>query len=178
MMSPELYYEGRYVIQQSHLKALELYAGICEDFQKQFGRKYHLLETYRTEDAALIVVTAGTITSVSRMAVNKMREQGKKVGLVKLRLFRPVPCACWREALGNVSKLIVVDRNLAGGLGGIFASEIQAALYPLDQKPEIFPVVAGLGGRDVTPEDVEGMIQYAFSNNNPGAAPVYWGLKE
>jgi pyruvate/2-oxoacid:ferredoxin oxidoreductase alpha subunit len=72
----------------------------------------------------------------------------------------------------------VIDRNLSPGLGGVFASEVQAALYPLALRPLVYPFVAGLGGRDVTPADVRGMIDSVESAGTPNGTPVFWGLKE
>jgi len=178
MTGPDYYYEERYVMHKDALEVLELYPKVCKEFNDIFGRGYNIVEEYRTEDAELIVVTAGTITSVTRIALDKLFEQGKKVGLMKIRMFRPVPVERWRKILGNTAKVAVIDRNLTAGLGGVFANEIQSALYPLQNRPVIFPVIAGLGGRDVTPEDVEGIINYALKNDQPTDIPLFWGLKE
>ncbi|MBN2126442.1 MAG: pyruvate ferredoxin oxidoreductase, partial [Deltaproteobacteria bacterium] len=104
--------------------------------------------------------------------------QGKAVGLVKIRMFRPAPLEQWRRILGSASRVVVLDRNLVAGQGGVFASEIQAALYPLGGRPLVYPVVAGLGGRDVTPEDVVGIAEYAMERDAPPDSPLFWGLKE
>ncbi|MBW2035042.1 MAG: pyruvate ferredoxin oxidoreductase [Deltaproteobacteria bacterium] len=178
MIGPDYYFEERYIMHKDALKALEYYQQVCKEFEEIFGREYDICEEYRTGDAEVIVVAAGTITSVSRIAVDKFREEGKKVGLMKLRMFRPVPVERWRKVLGNVAKVVVMDRNLTAGLGGVFASEIQAALYPIENKPMVYPVIAGLGGRDVTPDDIEGIINYALSNDKPTDVPLFWGLKE
>ena len=178
LMSPDLYYEGRYATHNNTLKALDIYPQVCTEFNEGFGRNYDVVEEYETQDADVIAVTAGTITSVTRIAVNSLREKGHKVGLVKLRLFRPVPTRRWREVLGKISKVVVIDRNLTAGMGGVFAGEIQAALYTCEPRPVIFPVVAGLGGRDVTPEDLEGIFDYALTHEKPTEATLFWGLKE
>ena len=178
MIGPDYYFEERYVMHKDALEALEYYQQVCKDFKEIFGREYDICEEYRTGDAEVIVVAAGTITSVTRIAVDRLREEGKKVGLMKLQVFRPVPVERWRKVLGNAAKVVVMDRNLTAGLGGVFASEIQAALYPIENKPIVYPVIAGLGGRDVTPDDVEGIINYALSNDKPTDVPLFWGLKE
>jgi pyruvate/2-oxoacid:ferredoxin oxidoreductase alpha subunit len=97
---------------------------------------------------------------------------------MKLRLFRPVPVDCWRKALQNARKVVVIDRNMSPGLGGIFASEIRAALYGSVHRPPIYSVIAGLGGRDVTPEDVEGILRHVMAQEAPSDAPLFWGLKK
>ncbi len=178
LMSPDLYYEGRYAVHQNTLKALDVYPQVCREFSEAFGRDYDIVEEYKTDDAEVIAVTAGTITSVTRIAVDHLREKGQKVGLMKLRLFRPVPVERWRRVLGKAPKVVVIDRNLTVGLGGVFASEIQAALYALKTRPSLIPVVAGLGGRDVTPEDVVGIFTYALEHNEPAHETLFWGLKE
>jgi pyruvate/2-oxoacid:ferredoxin oxidoreductase alpha subunit len=178
MVGPDMWYEQRYAMQHAAADALERYPQICADFASRFGRKYETAEAYRTEDAEVILVTAGTITSVARLAVDKLRAQGRKVGLMKLRMFRPVPVACWRSLLGRAARVAVIDRNLSPGLGGVFAGEIKAALYPLERRPLIYPVIAGLGGRDVTPEDVEGILEQVLDGDAPADAPIYWSLKQ
>jgi pyruvate/2-oxoacid:ferredoxin oxidoreductase alpha subunit len=158
--------------------ALDQYLQVCTEFFKIFGRKYDLIETYRCAGAELIVVTAGTITSVARIAIDRLREDGQRVGLVKVRMFRPLPVESWQKAFGGASKVVVIDRNLSSGLGGIFASEVQAVLYCVKDRPAVFPVVAGLGGRDVTPDDVEAMVRDALASDKPQQKPTFWGLKQ
>ena len=178
LIGPEYYYEERYVMHKDALKAQAHYPQVCKEFNEIFGREYDVCEEYRTDDAGVIVATAGTITSVTRIAVDKLREQGKKVGLMKMRMFRPVPVERWRKVLGNTTKVVVIDRNLTAGMGGVLGSEVQAALYPMENRPVIYPVVAGLGGRDVAPDDVIGIINYALSNDKPTDVPLFWGLKQ
>jgi pyruvate/2-oxoacid:ferredoxin oxidoreductase alpha subunit len=177
MIGPDCYYEERYVMHQDSLKVLEYYPSVCREFHDKFGREYDIVEEYRIDGAELIIVTAGTITSVTRIVVDKLREQGKSVGMMKLRMFRPVPVERWLKVLGKVPKVVVMDRNLTAGLGGVFANEVQAVLYNSKTRPVIYPVVVGLGGRDVTPDDVEGIINYALENDKPKDVPLFWGLK-
>lgn len=176
-ISSDYFFEHRYAMHHASREALNIYPEICREFNHFFNREYNLVESYRTEDAEAILVTAGTITSVARIAIERLREKGRKVGLMKLRLLRPVPSECWRQVLGRAKKVAVMDRNQSIGLGGIFASEIRSALYPMVKRPQIYPVVAGLGGRDVTPEDVEGILNQVFSKDNPTGETLYWGLK-
>jgi pyruvate/2-oxoacid:ferredoxin oxidoreductase alpha subunit len=178
MMTPEYFYEERFVTHKDSMDASDRYPRICEEFERAFGRQYEACESYRTEDADLILVTAGTITSVSRIAVDEARKAGKKVGLMKLRLFRPVPLEHWRRILGYASRVAVIDRNISVGLGGVFASEIKNALFSLEKRPSIYSVIAGLGGRDVTPRDVGGIIDRVLVSEGPVDSPIFWGLKE
>ena len=178
MIGPDYFYEERYVMHRDSMEVLDVYPGICREFDQAFGRQYDVCEAYRTDDADLILVTAGTITSVSRIAVDEARKTGKKVGLMKLRLFRPVPFERWREVLGDASRVAVIDRNISSGLGGVFASEVKSALYPMSNRPAIYSVIAGLGGRDVTPGDVTGIIGHVLATDDPVDIPIFWGLKE
>ncbi len=174
----DYFYEQRYNMHQAAKEALGSYQSICREFQDAFGRKYDILEGYRTEDADTIVVTAGTITSVARLTVDKLRKQGEKIGLMKIRMFRPQPTMMWQQVLGTAQKVIVIDRNLSPGSGGAFANEIQAALYPLSKRPIVFSIIAGLGGRDVTPQDIEGIVQHTRGHKNCPEGPLFWGLKQ
>ena len=174
----DYFYEHRYTLQLAAQEALAYYPEVCREFTRDFGRTYDLIETYRTEDAEIILVAAGAITSVSRIAVDQMQGRGVRVGLMKLRMFRPVPVDCWRKALEKAAKVVVIDRNLSVGLGGIFASEIRSVLYGSDHRLPIYSVIAGLGGRDVTPEYVEGILNHVIAQDKPSDAPLFWGLKK
>lgn len=174
----DYFYEHRYTLQLAAQDALDYYPEVCREFSRAFGRTYDLIETCQTEDADIILVTAGAITSVSRIAIDKLRCQGVRVGLMKLRLFRPVPVECWRKALEKAPKVVVIDRNLSVGVGGVFAAEIRSALYGSAHRPPIYSVVAGLGGRDVTPEDVEGILRHVMALDAPSDTPLFWGLKK
>ena len=177
LFGPDYFYEHRYAMQQSALQALDYYPTVCEEFAEHFGRTYDLVEAYQTDDADVILVTAGTITSVSRITVDRLRQQGRKIGLMKLRMFRPVPVARWQAELGNADHVVIIDRNQSTGLGGVFASEVKTALYPLEQRPEVHSVIAGLGGRDVTPADIQGVVEQVLAGDKTNEQPLYWGLK-
>ncbi|HEY5502070.1 MAG TPA: hypothetical protein VIJ97_02055 [Candidatus Anoxymicrobiaceae bacterium] len=151
---PEIYTEIR---KQQDMALIESYGVVLEvwdSFEKKFGRAYKPVETYRAEDAEIIINLIGAIAGTARIAVDRMREEGKKVGLVRTRLWRPYPFEEMRKALGGAKAVAVVDRALSfGGPGGPIASELRSCLYPLDKKPVVASFIAGLGGRDVTIED-------------------------
>jgi pyruvate/2-oxoacid:ferredoxin oxidoreductase alpha subunit len=129
---------------------------VDEEWGQRFGRRYGAIEAYRTEGAEIVLVTSGTVTSTARYVVNALREKGEKVGLLKVKMFRPFPTEALREALKGVPQVAVLDRNISPGRSGIFAEEIRAALYdaPVEQRPAIHGYIIGLGGRDVTPETI------------------------
>ena len=110
-------------------EALNVAGQVDEEYRERFGRGYGLLENYRLEDAETVLVTAGTIASTARVAIDELRRKGKKVGLVRMRLFRPFPKVQCLEALRNARKIAVIDRNLSPGQEGIFCEELKSALY-------------------------------------------------
>ncbi|MBU4373533.1 MAG: pyruvate ferredoxin oxidoreductase [Euryarchaeota archaeon] len=131
---------------------------INDGFAKVFGRNYGgMIDTYQMEDAEVALLTMGTVTSTAREIVDEFRRTGKKVGLVKLRFFRPFPSEELREILSDVSAVGVVDRSISYHGGGPVFNEVRSALYGAT-----IPVVnhlAGLGGRDVTEAQIRSMFE-------------------
>ena len=154
-VAPQAYMEMRYNIQTAMQQVRENYHHIVQDFKTIFGRDPCLAEDVHCDDAEIIFVTAGTTVSTCRQAVDRLRQAGEKAGLLKLKMFRPFPVDFFRQVLNGKQKVAVVDRNCSFGASGIFAQELRAALYNAEAPPEIFGYIAGLGGRDVTPETIE-----------------------
>ncbi|TRZ87746.1 MAG: pyruvate ferredoxin oxidoreductase [Methanosarcinales archaeon] len=138
--------------------AKEVIQEINDDFAKRFGRDYGgLIDTYRMDDAEAVLVTMGTVTSTSRQVVDELRQEGKKVGLIKLRFFRPFPSEELKNILQNTGAVGVVDRSLSFIGGGQAFNETRSALYGLS-----IPIInhlAGLGGRDVTEMQIRKMFE-------------------
>ena len=152
-----------------------------DEFGKAFGRYYHPIEQYRTEGAKTLLMTLGSFGETAMTAVDKMRNEGKDVGLLKLRLWRPFPFEELREAVGDAQTLIVVDRALSfGGPGGPAYSEVRSALYSEKKRPLIVGFVGGLGGRDLTVAEFEGMVKRGLEITNTGAEKEYemFGVRE
>jgi pyruvate/2-oxoacid:ferredoxin oxidoreductase alpha subunit len=149
------------------------------EWEELTGRGYGPIESYKAEEAELLLVTSGTITSTSRYVVNELRAEGQKVGLVKVKMFRPFPTREIREALANVPRVAVLDRNISPGHGGIFAEEIRSALYdlPAESQPALYGYVLGLGGRDVTPEVIRGIVDEARTAPVPEREDLWVGVK-
>jgi pyruvate/2-oxoacid:ferredoxin oxidoreductase alpha subunit len=176
LTTPENYMELRYKLQKSMEKAVGEFQAADERFEEFFGRKYGLVESYRTEGAELLLITSSTVTSTARDVIDELRAEGRQVGLLKIRLFRPFPAEAVRQAVAPVSKIAVIDRNIGFGVGGIFAQEVKAALYGHLQVP-VFGFVAGLGGRDMTPKVIREIVDYADSHSEQEDL-IWIGVKE
>lgn len=135
---------------------------VNDEFATRFGRDYGgLIDTYQMDDAEAALVTMGTVTSTSRQVVDELRQEGKKVGLIKLRFFRPFPSEELKNALKDTAAVGVVDRSLSFIGGGQAFNEVRSALYGLS-----IPIInhlAGLGGRDVTEMQIKNMFELTLS---------------
>ncbi|MBL7165856.1 MAG: pyruvate ferredoxin oxidoreductase [Dehalococcoidales bacterium] len=150
-------------------------------FGKAFGRQYGPLAHYRSEGAKTLLLTMGSISETASAAVDKMRDEGKDVGLVQLRLWRPFPFAEFRNAVRDADLLVVVDRAISfGGPGGPFCSEVRAALYAEEKRPKVTGFVAGLGGRDITVVGFEEMVARGMEIAESGTEQEYemYGVRE
>ncbi len=153
LAAPDTYMEFRYKMQKAMEKAVELFEKEGKTFGEMFDRNYDLIDTYMMDDAEYVMVTVGAATSTARVAIQELRKQGEKVGLLKLRVVRPFPFEKIREALKGRKKVAILDRNISFGYHGIFYQEIKSALYPLKERPVVLGYIAGLGGRDITVKD-------------------------
>ncbi len=151
---PDYYMEFRYNIQKAHEEALKVFKEETELFADMFGRKYDTVEEFMLDDADYVLVLAGSTTTTAKYAVAKLRERGEKVGIMKIKLFRPFPVEDVRRVLAGRKKVAVIDRNVSFGHSGIFYMETKAAMYGAKDRPPIFGYVAGLGGRDIRPQDI------------------------
>jgi pyruvate/2-oxoacid:ferredoxin oxidoreductase alpha subunit len=152
MAPPNVYMEMRHDIQKAMEQVPDIFAKVEEEFTQIFDRTYGMVDKVFCDDAQIIMITTGTVASTCRKVISDLRSQGEKVGMLKLKMFRPFPTDLIREHLSHVQKIAVVDRNFSFGASGIFAQEIKAAMYNNNNHPPVFGYITGLGGRDVTPE--------------------------
>ncbi|MFH1849661.1 MAG: pyruvate ferredoxin oxidoreductase [archaeon] len=157
---PNIYMEFKKAQQDAMARSIPVIKQVNSKFRSAFGRAYGdgLLECYRMKDAEYAVIGMGTIMGTSRVVVDELRKQGKRVGLIKLRSFRPFPQKELNAATAGLKGLAVVDRDISIGQEGALLSEIRSALF--GRKLTVNGFIAGLGGRDVTP----GHIREIFSN--------------
>jgi len=145
------------------------------------GRYYRPIETYRTEGAETLLVTMGSLGETASAAVDEMRKEGRPVGLMKIRLWRPFPFDAFREVACQVKRLVVIDRAISvGGPGGPVASEVKAAVYGREPRPDVYNFVAGISGRDVAPSDFIRMVDKAEIEIEEGNKEGYeiYGVRE
>jgi pyruvate ferredoxin oxidoreductase alpha subunit len=178
---PIVYSEAKKAQEVNIIASKKIILEHWDEFGKAFGRYYHPIEKYRTEGAKTLLMTLGSFGETAMTAVDKMRNEGKDVGLLKLRLWRPFPFEELREAVGDAQTLIVIDRALSfGGPGGPAYSEVRSALYSENKRPLIVGFVGGLGGRDLTVAEFEGMVKRGLEITNTGAEKEYemFGVRE
>jgi pyruvate/2-oxoacid:ferredoxin oxidoreductase alpha subunit len=178
MASPAVYMEMRHSIQTAMEHVPNQFERVEEEFAAVFDRKYGPVETVHCDDAQVIMVVTGTAASTCRQVISDLRSQGEKVGMLKLRMFRPFPSDLIRQILGPAQKVAVIDRNFSFGASGIFAQEIRAALYNSNEHPPVFGYIAGLGGRDVTPEILAEIYWKTKNNSVPESDSVWVGLND
>ncbi len=169
----ELYRKYKHMAQTSMDSVKELAAKVDREFREGFGRGYGIVEPIMLEDAEVVLITAGSITSTARVAIKNLRGQGKKVGLLKVRLFRPFPAEAIQMALRGKKKIAVIDRNISLGSGGIFCQELRAALVHSSDHPFTYSYIAGIGGTDVTPEVIEKIALDTMRREEPIDKPIW-----
>ena len=167
--------EFRYMTQQAILRAQDKVEAVAREYESIFGH-YHggLIDTCAADDAEIILVALGSTVGTLREAIDILRGEGVKVGLVKVRCFRPFPGEALRQALGHASIVAVLDRALSIGFQGVLATEVKAALYdaPKDRRPLVLGTMAGFGGREVTFDSVREIVNHARRALDAGRVPA------
>ena len=154
-------------------KTLEVAEVVDQEFQKHFGRGYGLLECYRVEGADIVLVTAGSIGCTAKVVIDALREEGQRVGLVRIRLFRPFPKTKLLDALQHAKKIAVIDRNLMPGQEGVFCEELKSCLHSKLKPIPVFGFTLGLGGTNVSPTHIRKVIALTTKMDSPPLNPIY-----
>jgi len=172
---PAYHMDVRYQMHKANLESTKVIEEVAASFEKKFGRPSGgLIRSYKLDDADTVVVAMGSITGLAEEAVDTLRGKGQKVGLLKIKTFRPFPTEKVKEALSGKKHVIVMDRAMSAGYGEILGSEIRAALYGISNPPAIDSFIYGLGGRDIHEDEIIGMI----NRPNPGTHHSEWvGLR-
>jgi len=154
MTLPDTYIEFKLQQSEAIARAKDVVSEIGKEFWKKFGREYGLMEKYRLDDAEVAIVILSSAAGTTKVTVDELRKAGKKVGILRPRLFRPFPFREIADALKNVKVVAVLDRvDSMNGFGGPLFNEVRSALYELEKRPKVISRVFGLGGRDYTVKD-------------------------
>lgn len=163
-----------------HVDAVVL--DVAKDFAKISGREYGLFESYRLEDADRAIVMIGSAAGTAKDAIDQLRDQGEKVGLLKIRLYRPFPGETIAEALKNVKAVAVMDRAEGySNQGGPLGADVMSALFRARSQALAVNYIYGLGGRDVRVEHIEEVfaaLQTIIDNDDAGETYRYLGIRE
>jgi len=151
---PEYYFEHKLEQQNAIRHAIPVFKEVAKEFGQLTGREYDTIETYRTEDADYIAVSMGSTAGTMKQVVDDLRAQGKKVGCVKVRLFRPFPYEDVAKALKGARKVAVLDRALSFGASGPLMADVCSSDFK-GPRPEVINFIYGLGGRDAGVEDLK-----------------------
>ncbi|MEJ1354120.1 MAG: pyruvate synthase [Candidatus Sedimenticola sp. (ex Thyasira tokunagai)] len=162
----------RYQTQLAAQNALSVYQEVAEQFAEMFGRYQPIMECYRCDDAEFLFVMMGSFATKARAAVDRLREAGWKIGLLRPRLLRPFPAEQFHQQLAGKRGVAVIDQNLPVGAGGVLHTELTAALFGLVDAPQVVAsFIGGLGGRDIPPEEFFEIAQVVKRAVKEGVTP-------
>ena len=178
MADPSLFISFKHEAQKAMNEAKRVVTRVDRQFKAHFGRGYGCLGKIHLTGSDVALLTIGTAASTAIEVVKDFRKQGKKVGLCRLRMFRPFPSKELCKILEGAKKVAVLDRDNSLGAGGIVAQELKAALFNLPRKPKVFEFIAGLGGKDITPETIQEILEYTIRNPNSNGLPMWIGVQK
>ncbi len=174
----DYYFEHRRQIAVGMANAPKVIDQVAREFGEKFGRSYGFTEKYQMDDAEVAIVCLGSTAGTTKAAIDNLRSQGIKAGLLKIRVFRPFPGEDIANALRNVKAVAVLDRS--DGLnnhGGPVFNEVRSALYDLPTRPLVFDYIYGLGGRDIFVTDIE-KVYRTLQSGKPEELVQYLGVRE
>jgi pyruvate ferredoxin oxidoreductase alpha subunit len=152
----------RYQLHHAMQAAVQVHAEAAQDFERIFGRRYDVIDPYRMDDAEHVLVMAGSFATKGRASVDRWRAQGRRVGLLRLRMIRPRPTEALVTSLTHRKGIAVLDQNLSPGLGGILFQEVAAALAASVNHPAHLPqlrsFVGGLGGKEISEAEFDHLL--------------------
>ncbi len=178
----DYYFEHKMPVVEAMKKAREVILEVGRDFGKKYGREYGLIEGYKLDDAEIALVALGSTCGTARAVVDELRSRGTKAGLLKVRVFRPFPAEEIVKALSKVRAVAIMDRSeMFSGQGGQLFSEIRSAMYETPNKPLISNYVYGLGGREISLDDIGRIFAEQKQNADSGKVKKtiqHFGVRE
>jgi pyruvate ferredoxin oxidoreductase alpha subunit len=171
--TPEYYHEFRYEMDNAAKRAGDVIRKAGREFGTMFKRDYSgLIEEYRMDDAETVIIAMGSVCGTIKDAIDEMRAEGKKVGLVRIRVFRPFPSEDIAKALLKAKRVAVLDKNISLGAKGATALEVKDAMY--GKSVPVFNYILGLGGRDVRKRDIAAIVALA----EKGEGDMFYGIRK
>jgi len=174
--------EVHYMTHQASVRARDVIESVAREYEGLFGL-YHggLIDTYRLDDAEIALVAMGSMVSTLREAVDRLRLRGQRVGLVKIRSYRPFPTQALRDAVADIPAIVVLDKALSRGFQGVLSTDVKAALYNAPHRPLALSMMAGYGGREMTLDTVDEIVARAYKAIEQGGVEdecVFLNLRE
>jgi pyruvate ferredoxin oxidoreductase alpha subunit len=172
VFSPQEYMRLKESLDQAMNKAREALSNTASEYSHHFGLPYHggLIEEYKCDDAEFAILAMGALASEAKVAVEHLRMQGKKAGLIRIRAFRPFPTKEIKELAKTIKLLIVFDRDISAGMEGILSMEIRAVLLGMPEMPKVTSFIIGLGGVDVTSNQIADLVKKCLEDKIQGNA--------
>jgi pyruvate ferredoxin oxidoreductase alpha subunit len=159
---PDKYMETRYMVQRTMESSIPIIEEVAREYKRAFGRPSGgLFEKYRVEDATTVVVALGSMAGTTKDVVDELRSKGQKVGVLRIISYRPFPKEALYEALKGAQNIVVIEKALSVGGSAPIATELRSVFHGRQASPRISGFVIGLGGRDVTLDDLKYAIDKA-----------------
>jgi len=179
--TPMFYFEHQYQRARAMVDSKKVILDVSKEFGDLTGRHYGLFEEYKMEDAERAVILLNSTAGTAKAVVDELRANGEKVGLIKLRVFRPFPMEELAKAISHVKAVAVMDKTEAfSAIGGPLFGDVRSACYELKTRPHIINYIYGLGGRDVPTTDIKivyDALKEVVKNDNPGEIYRHVGVR-
>ncbi len=174
VLNSSAYSYFKYQLHLASLNALKVHEEVSSDFEKAFGRRYDSVEEYMLDDADYVIIMTNSFTTIGKAAVKKLREAGKKVGLLKIRLIRPFPRDEVARKLAGKKGVAVLDQNVSVGSGGILYPEVVSSLYHQAERPRaVVSFIGGLGGKRISQSEFKYMLSVIETAAAEGKVPMH-----
>ena len=174
VLSSSAYSYFKYQLHLASLNVLKVHEEVSAEFEKKFGRRYDTIEEYMLDDADYVIIMTNSFTTIGKAAIKKLREEGKKVGLLKIRLIRPFPREKVARRLAGKKGVAVLDQNVSIGSGGILYPEVVSSLYHNAERPKaIVSFIGGLGGKHISQSEFRYMLSVTETAAAEGNVPMH-----
>jgi pyruvate ferredoxin oxidoreductase alpha subunit len=172
VLFPEWYPDFEYKKHRALADALDVVRRVTTEYAEVSGRHWTPVDAWGCDDAEVVLLGIGSMMQTARHTAQRLRREGRKVGVVNVRLYRPFPDADIRRAVGDASRVLVLDRDIGYGTSGMVFADVTRALFHQDHRPTALNFIIGTGGKDITPATIERCIQLA--DQAPEGQTEFW----